>query len=429
MKHLLKSLFVLSAFCYLSSFIAFGQKPTLDIVASKRVITLDDEKPEESTDGKKPDPKKAAELAKKAEEMAARTKVQIKTNFVPNGMTPRSYYWSISGIQGEDWVLLKGTMSKEFSEKVPSVKVSDGDLEIDFKKVGSYYASLTVNYIDEKKLKKNQTLDDLPESEVVIEYESFITVTNNLDELTQLHADSNFVKLVKRASDYSLKPKYANDPTPYIFLAKGLFGIERKQIKDDNIQNPFEEAVAACAVAIERDANGVFQMPIHKMWLNGFQSYILSDFILSGLDNSNDYPVMYNNKDKAKTAESLEELLQYCEYYASVSKNPISIKFVEAAIRYHNKDAKTANLIWKTEVPNLLNIKDKDFENWTEADKNALKVGLILSSQALQTQADVKQDTSRTISYQIINKADKWFEYETDWNAYNLVLNIKNPKR
>ena len=40
-----------------------------------------------------------------------------------------------------------------------------------------------------------------------VEKENLITVTNNLDELTQIHADSNFIKLVKKSSDYSVKPK------------------------------------------------------------------------------------------------------------------------------------------------------------------------------------------------------------------------------
>jgi hypothetical protein len=53
MKNLLKSLFVLSAFITLFTTNAFGQKPTLDIISSKRVITLDDEKLEETNTGKK----------------------------------------------------------------------------------------------------------------------------------------------------------------------------------------------------------------------------------------------------------------------------------------------------------------------------------------------------------------------------------------
>jgi hypothetical protein len=399
MKHLLKSALLISAFCYLSSFTIFAQKPTLDIVASKRVITLDDEKLEETNQtGKKVDPNKAKEIQE------AKTKVALKANFVKNGVQQRSLEWAVTGIQGQDWEITKGDFTK-------------GEIELNFKRVGNYSVSLSVTYVDpNQKLKKGQEEPD--ELDLSVDYDNYITVTNNLDELTQLHADSNFIKLVKRAGDYSIKEKYANDPTPYIFLAKGLYGVYRKQLKDPMIQDPFEEALTACATAIERDANGVFEMPIHKMWLNGIQQELLNNGVRFILENQDDYPVLYSNSDKDKTAETLGSMLEACDSYSTISKNPVSIKFVEAAIRYNNKDAKTANLIWKTEVPNLLNIKDKDFENWTQADKDALRTGLILSSQALLAQAEAKKDTSAATARKIMQKAEKWFEYDKEWIAY-----------
>jgi len=399
MKHLLKSALLLSAFCYLSSFTIFAQKPTLDIVASKRIITLDDEKLEETNQtGKKVDPNKAKEIQE------AKTKVALKANFVKNGVQQRSLEWAVTGIQGQDWEITKGDFTK-------------GDVELNFKRVGNYSVSLSVTYIDpNQKLKKGQEEPD--ELDLSVDYDNYITVTNNLDELTQLHADSNFIKLVKRAGDYSVKEKYANDPTPYIFLAKGLYGVYRKQLKDPMIQDPFEEALTACATAIERDANGVFEMPIHKMWLNGIQQELLNNGVRFILENQDDYPVLYSNSDKEKTAETLGSMLEACDSYSTISKNPVSIKFVEAAIRYNNKDAKTANLIWKTEVPNLLNIKDKDFDNWTQADKDALRTGLILSTQALLAQAEAKKDTSAATARKIMQKAEKWFEYDNEWIAY-----------
>jgi hypothetical protein len=398
MKNLLKSLFVLSAFITLFTTNAFGQKPTLDIISSKRVITLDDEKLEETNTGKKPDANKAKELQE------AKTKVALKSNFVKNGVQQRSLEWAISGIQGQDWEITKGDLTK-------------GELELDFKRVGNYSVSLSVTYIDpNQKLKKGQEEPD--ELDLSVDYDNYITVTNNLDELTQLHADSNFIKLVKRAGDYSVKEKYANDPTPYIFLAKGLFGVYRKQLKDPMIQDPFEEALTACATAIERDANGVFEMPIHKMWLNGIQQELLNNGVRFLLETEEDYPILYSNDNKEKTAETLGGMLEACESYSTISKNPVAIKFVEAAIRYNNKDAKTANLIWKTEVPNLLNIKDKDFENWTQSDKDALRVGLILSTQALLAQAEAKKDTSAATARKIMQKAEKWFEYDKEWISY-----------
>ena len=393
MKNLLKSLFVLSAFITLFTTNAFGQKPTLDIISSKRVITLDDEKLEETNTGKKPDANKAKELQE------AKTKVALKSNFVKNGVQQRSLEWAISGIQGQDWEITKGDLTK-------------GDLELDFKRVGNYSVSLSVTYIDpNQKLKKGQEEPD--ELDLSVDYDNYITVTNNLDELTQLHADSNFIKLVKRAGDYSVKEKYANDPTPYIFLAKGLYGIYRKDMKDPMVQDPFEEAIEACATAIERDENGVFRMPIHKMWLNGFQLELLNNGIRYILDEEDGYPIVYSNSDKEKTAETLSEMQDACESYTTITRHPIGALLISAAIRNNNRDTRTANLIWKTEIPNLMNISDKEFDSWTQADKDALCLGLILSAQEL-----IKRDNSTANARPMLQKAAKWFEYDKAWIAF-----------
>ncbi len=366
-------LFLLSFFSLIFSSSLLAQKPTLLLKESKRVITLDDEK-------------------------GGNTAVEMRSVFTPAGTKKVSTDWVISGVKGKDWDFTKGDEKSDI-------------IEINFKRVGNYSVSLNVTYSVKKTLKNGEVEEE--EFDISVDNDNFITVTNNLDELTQLHADSNFIKLVKRAGDYTVKEKYANDPTPYIFLAKGLFGVYRKDLKDPMIQDPFEEAITACATAIERDENGVFKMPIHKMWLNGFQLELLNNGVRYILEEEDGYPIVYSNENKDKTAETLSEILDACESYSSITRNPIGIKFIEAAIRYNNRDAKTANLIWKTELPNLMNLTDKDFENWTQADKDALRVGLILSSQAL-----MKRDNSTVNARPMLKKAEKWFEYDKEWIAF-----------
>ena len=235
---------VLLLFSFVLLFSGNAQQPTLQLKESKRVITLDDEK-------------------------GGNTSVEMRSVFTAAGTKKVSTEWLISGTKDKDWNFVKGDEKSDI-------------IEINFKRVGNYSVSLTVTYAVKKTLKNGEVEEE--EFDVSIDNDNFITVTNNLDELTQLHADSNFIKLVKRAGDYTVKEKYANDPTPYIFLAKGLFGIYRKDLKDPMIQDPFEEAITACATAIERDENGVFKMPIHKMWLNGFQLELLNNGIRYILD-------------------------------------------------------------------------------------------------------------------------------------------------
>ncbi len=373
LKPIPMKLFLLSIFSLIFSSSLLAQKPTLLLKESKRVITLDDEK-------------------------GGNTAVEMRSIFTPAGTKKVSTEWVISGVKGKDWDFTKGDEKSDI-------------IEVNFKRVGNYSVSLNVTYSVKKTLKNGEVEEE--EFDISVDNENFITVTNNLDELTQLHADSNFIKLVKRAGDYTVKEKYANDPTPYIFLAKGLFGVYRKDLKDPMIQDPFEEAITACATAIERDENGVFKMPIHKMWLNGFQLELLNNGVRYIVEEEDGYPIVYSNENKDKTAETLSEILDACESYSSITRNPMGIKFIEAAIRYNNRDAKTANLIWKTELPNLMNLTDKDFENWTQADKDALRVGLILSSQAL-----MKRDSSTVNARPMLKKAEKWFEYDKEWIAF-----------
>ena len=373
LKPIPMKLFLLSIFSLIFSSSLLAQKPTLLLKESKRVITLDDEK-------------------------GGNTAVEMRSMFTPAGTKKVSTEWVISGVKGKDWDFTKGDEKSDI-------------IEVNFKRVGNYSVSLNVTYSVKKTLKNGEVEEE--EFDISVDNDNFITVTNNLDELTQLHADSNFIKLVKRAGDYTVKEKYANDPTTYIFLAKGLFGVYRKDLKDPMIQDPFEEAITACATAIERDENGVFKMPIHKMWLNGFQLELLNNGVRYILEEEDGYPIVYSNENKDKTAETLSEILDACESYSSITRNPMGIKFIEAAIRYNNRDAKTANLIWKTELPNLMNLTDKDFENWTQADKDALRVGLILSSQAL-----MKRDSSTVNARPMLKKAEKWFEYDKEWIAF-----------
>lgn len=368
MKSILLTLFSLAIALQINA-----QKPSLEMRESKRVITLDDEK-------------------------GGITSVEFKSVFSPAGTKKVLTEWYISGVEGKDWEYIRGDQNSDI-------------IEVNFKKVGNFSVYLNVTYAIKKTLRNGEIEEE--EFDISVDNDNYITVTNNLDELTQLHADSNFIKLVKRAGDYSIKEKYANDPTPYIFLAKGLYGMYRKDVKDAMVQDPFEEAITACATAIERDENGVFKMPIHKMWLNGFQQELLNNGVIYILDEEDGYPLVYSNEDKYKTAETLSEILDACDSYSTITRNPMGIQFVSAAVRYNNKDSRNANLIWKTEIPNLLNLSDKEFDTWTQADKDALRVGLILSAQAL-----IKRDNSTINARPMLQKAAKWFEYDQQWIAF-----------
>jgi hypothetical protein len=353
--------------------VSFGQKPTLSMKSNKRILTLDEE-----------------------DDSPGNNTVKLEASFVAAGTKKVATAWSISGVQDKDWEVIGGALN------APSV-------ELKFNKVGNYDVAVATTYSVKKKLKNGEIEEE--ETDIEAEEEAYITVTNNLDELTQIHADSNFVKLVKKSADYVIKPKFAGDPTPTIFLAKGYYGMYRKDIKDAQIQEPYDEAINAVASAIEMDQNGIFYTPVHKMWLSGFQTEILNNGIIFKLDDENGYPVFYNGKDVNKKLTLQEELGEGIEQYATITKNPIAAKFLEAAIRFQAKDSKNANAIWKVEIPNLLKLKNID--KFTEADKLALKTGVILTAQILPV-----IEKNNTNACLLLNKLKEWFGEDKDFIAF-----------
>jgi hypothetical protein len=333
--------------------------------------------------------------------------VTFKSNFTNAGTKKLSTLWSISGTKDKDWEFVTGNEKSD-------------QITVEFNKVGIYSISLVVAFSKTKTLKDGTTEEE--EDELSVEKENLITVTNNLDELTQIHADSNFIKLVKKSSDYSVKPKYANDPTPHIFLAKGYFGMYRKDLKDPAIPDPLEDAIASTATAIEMDLNGIFNMTIHNIWLNKFQNEVVSINVLYNLEEENNYPVFYQGDNTQRKAELNSLMLEGIEQFISISKNPLAGKFLEAAIRFNMKDTKNSALIWKEQTKNLLLLGNLD--NYTETDLKVLKTGIILSAQMLQT-----KDGNSTEACNLLNKANEWFGKQKDFYAYyDKVMNKCQPK-
>ena len=367
----------------LTSCLAIAQ-PKLSFTESKSILILDDENQNEN-------------------------QVTFKASFINDGTKKTSMLWTISGTKEKDWKFVKG------NEKLDQITV-------EFNKVGVYSVSNTVTF--NKTIILKDSTKEVEEDEISVEKENVITVTNNLDELTQIHADSNFIKLVKKASDYVVKPKYANDPTPHIFLAKGYYGMYRKDLKDEAIPDPLDEAITSTATAIEMDINGIFNTTIHKIWLNKFQNEIASINVLFNLEEENNYPVFYQGDNAERKSEINDQMMEGIEQYTSITKNPLASKFLEAAIRYNMKDVKTSTLIWKEETKNLLALENLD--NYTETDLKVLKIGLILSAQMLQKN---EKDGNATEACKLLNKANDWFGKQKDfYSYYEKVMNNCQPK-
>lgn len=366
MKNISLILLLIVQFSFFETF-AQAPTPTIDVKYSKSLVFLDSE-------------------------INPIASVKFNTVFQNNGSKRAITTWLFSGNEGKDWKYIKGNSNSE-------------DIEIQFLKVGNYSLELAVSYTYDVVLKSGET--EIEEDEVAYEKEYIVTATKNLDELTQIHADSNFLKLVKKASDYLVKQDYLDDPTPSIFLAKGYYGIYRNELPDPIVTDPWEETINSISMAIEKDINGVFNEKIHKMWLNKFQNDFFDNYLFYNLEEDDGFYSIYSGTDKEKKTELLDLLMEGCEIYAAISTQPIAIKLLEAPIRVALKDTRTANEIWKSTINALKELTEEDFDNMTETDIKALKYGAMLSAVTL---TQLRQ--SNTQACEILTSLKEVFEYD-----------------
>jgi hypothetical protein len=365
------------ALSFLASFtLLYGQKtpsPKLSFSQSEKLIFLDSETNQNST-------------------------VKFNALFTPDGCKKTNTMWSFTGTPEKDWKIKSGSLEND-------------KVEIEFKKIGNYSLELTVVYTY-----SGDDPEEPEEDEITIEKEIAVTVTKNLDELTQIHADGDYLKLVKRADSYVVKPEYGEDPTPNIFLAKGYYGMYKEDLNDKVVSDreaAWAAAVDCIATAIELDFNGIYNVNIHKIWLNRFQNELFTNEILNNLEEEEGFYMPYGGDNKELKIEYRDLSLEGCEVYSSITKYPISIKLMEASLRYDARDTKTANLIWKTEIPNLEKLTEEDFENMTETDLLALKYGAMLSAVKLTEISD-----SNIQACQMLSSLKKVYEYDRGYSAF-----------
>ena len=381
---LLTSLYSLIGLFLINSF-SFAQEsnqeqlPDISFSASKNIVVLDD-----------------SEINRNI------VKLNSKFNLFGQKRKEISILWSISGVEGKDWKIISG-------------KLNDKTIEIEFKKIGSYDVFIEGIYLFELPAVEDEEID-WEEDVVINEQLSFITVTNNLDELTQLFVDRDYIKLIKRSEDFRVKPKYMGDPTPLIFLAKGYFALYLDDVKQTLVSDPYDEAINSLSEAIEMDQNGILNMPIHKMWLEKFQNKVFIQGILDKLDEKDGYSVFrslstknINDPDKKENNEwNKEELIQGIQQSILITKNPEAYSLLEAAILYNANETEEANAIYEAEIPNLINLKNLD--GYTETDLAALRIGIILSGQVL-----FLKDGKYTRACEIYNAVAKRFDKEKDF--------------
>lgn len=256
-------------------------------------------------------------------EVKSENEVEIKYNAAKPIGGKRTYAWTINGsTDAKGWSLVKGS------------SLSNEKIKLTFNKLGNYTVALTIVSVEGEN-----------ENEFTNEVEDFISVRSLFPELAALYAQKptpNYVKLVEKASEYVIKPKYVNDPTPNLFLSKGYLGIVKSANPDPRFESAMEECITSFSSAKELDKNGVILDDEHQRFLNELETYLFTENI-----------TVFADADPKKNPDGYNQFTEYIDYYSQVTSAPICINFLQGYIKYMKKDLKGASTIWNTEITNL----------------------------------------------------------------------------
>ena len=335
----------------------------------------------------------------------------IEINYIaPKSFDPKGtkkYQWTINGSKqpGKGWILPKGCTTT--GEK----------LSVYFIKVGNYTVSLTLTVTSKKKVGEEFEEEEIEYSG---ESEDFITVRSVFPELAALYAKEplpDYVKLVEKASQYSVKPKFADDPTPHLFLAKGFLGILKTGINDPRFESALEDCISSFNTARELDKNGVIYDGEHQSFLQELETYIYNEGIKD-----------YISSDPLTDPEGFNVLKEYIDYYNQISFAPITSAFFQAKTKYDKKDTKGANAIWNSEIPKLKKFKNLDIETAygskfkdennkdiiiSKTDLKILKYGIIATASLMKS-----RDGNSTKACELIDIVSSWFAGEPDFTQF-----------
>lgn len=285
-------------------------------------------------------------------EVKTENTIEIKSSLKTPLNGKKTYTWTINGSSepGKGWELVKGTT------------LSGEKIKISFNKIGNYSIGLTVVSVSGE-----------DENEVSGEVEDFISVRSVFPELAALYAQKpvpNYVKLVEKSSEYTVKPKFANDPTPNLFLAKGYLGLVKSGNPEPRFETAIEDCISSFAAAKELDKNGVIMDDEHQRFLDELQQYLLNENILVNYD-----------ADPKTNPESYDQLVEYIDYYSQTTSAPVCASLMQGYFKYLKKDSKGANLLWNTEILKLKKFVNLDEKTaYGERFKDELGNEIILST-------------------------------------------------
>lgn len=223
------------------------------------------------------------------------------------------------------------------------------------------------------------------------------------DDLKILYADADYEKLVKKAESYTLKDNTSKDVLPYIWLAKGLYKISLSDVTDEKFKNAYKDALKYMGKGMKYDAkyNEMMTIAEHEEFLHELQT---------SLQQRVEQEIATGDVGGFKKGFS------WALKYDKITTNNVCVKYVSGACKYNSGDKPGARRDWQDGEKMLEEVSS--IEDWSEADKNMLKMGVLHTAKAMM-EANQK-DSARAL----LGKVAQWFENDSDWQVrYDEIVN------
>ncbi len=222
-------------------------------------------------------------------------------------------------------------------------------------------------------------------------------------DLVILYADGtidSYKKLVKEAEKYTLKEETKKDVAPYFWLAKGLYKISVSGTDEEEYKTAYKDAIKFLGKGISNDTkyNGGAYSVEESEFVAMFQMTLFE---------------MINN---TITDGGFKSAFGWVLKYSKISSNTAGANYLMGACKYEDNDKTTAREYWITADKQLTEIES--IENWSEADKNMLKFGVLYSAASLKK---TKQDEKAKA---LVGKIAQWFEEDEEFESqYDDIVN------
>lgn len=222
-------------------------------------------------------------------------------------------------------------------------------------------------------------------------------------DLVILFADGtydSYKKLVKEAEKYTLKDDTKKDAPPYFWLAKGLYKIHISGEAEEEFKSAYKDAIKYLGKGIDTD----------KKYNDGAYASEQSEFI--EMFQMTLFETISNELETGGPKRAFSWVLKY----SKISANTVGANYWMGACKYEDNDKTTARDYWNTGEKQLGEIES--IENWSEADKNMLKFGVLYSAAALKK---TRQEEKAKV---LVGKIAQWFEEDEDYQAqYDEIVN------